>query len=82
MSRLRLMVRGGHIRALYSDALLPTLRRLGTPVVTRASHVEPNDEGGWSADMAPVDGPVLGSFATRGEALSAEVAWLHEHRGL
>ena len=31
---------------------------------------------GWWADMSPVDGPVLGPFATRHTALHAEKEWL------
>jgi hypothetical protein len=43
-----------------------------------------NGEGdvGWEADMSPVNGPVLGPFATRGAALTAEVTWLKTRRGL
>jgi hypothetical protein len=48
----------------------------GDAKVTRASHVEPNPAGGWGADMAPVNGPMLGPFKLRSEALSAEVAYL------
>ena len=33
----------------------------------------------WWADMLPMNGPVLGPFATRSLALKAEVLWLHEH---
>jgi hypothetical protein len=41
--------------------------------------VEPTDDGKWTADMAPSDGPILGPFVTRAEALDAESDWLHEH---
>jgi hypothetical protein len=51
---------------------------LGCTTISRASHVEPC-EGGWSADMSPVDGPVLTGFAKRSQALAAEVAWLEEN---
>ncbi len=33
----------------------------------------------WWADLLPSNGPVLGPFDTRTEALDAEVAWLREH---
>ena len=33
----------------------------------------------WWADMLPMNGPVLGPFDTRSQALVAEVAWLEEH---
>ncbi len=51
-------------------------------VITRASHVEPGPDGGWTADMAPVGGGVLGPFPRRADALQAEQAWLRQERGL
>jgi hypothetical protein len=33
----------------------------------------------WWADMLPMNGPVLGPFATRSEALQAEMVWIDEH---
>ena len=68
----------GTIRFIYSDALQPMLE-LGQPTVRRASHVEPTDTGRWTADLSPVDGPVLGPFALRKQALEAEIAWLASH---
>ena len=44
------------------------------------SHVEPDREGYWWADMEPVEGPVLGPFKNRTEALGAERGWLLERR--
>jgi hypothetical protein len=67
----------GEIRYIYNDALLG-LAGLGKSTVKRASHVEPC-EGGWQADLGPVDGPILGPFETRGEALQHEVDWLLQH---
>ncbi len=64
----------GTVRCLYSEDL--DLAALGSQVIRRASHVEPCPTGQWWADMGPVDGPVLGPYATRSEALAAEVAWL------
>ena len=52
---------------------------LGKLQITRASHVEPDSDGNWWADMGPVGGPVLGPFGTRGEALQAERGWLLGH---
>ena len=46
--------------------------------ITRASHVEPDRNGFWWADMGPVGGPVLGPFKNRTEALQAETAQLSE----
>ena len=54
----------------------PCLRALGKLQITRASHVEPDSDGNWWADMGPSGGPVLGPFGTRGEALAAERRWL------
>ena len=66
----------GTTLAIYDEAI--DLHTLGTTSITRASHVEPDDSGQWSADI--VDGPTLGPFTRRSEALAAEVAWLTEHR--
>jgi len=68
----------GSLQAVYDDRLLPLLEDADHEE-RRASHVEPlRAGGGWSADMAPVGGPVLGPFATRAAALAAERAWLAE----
>ena len=67
----------GQIRFIYNDDLLD-LTRQGKTKIQRASHVEPC-EGGWQADMSPVDGPVLGPYITRAEALHHEVDWLLAH---
>ena len=64
----------GTIRAVYAEAI--DLGVLGHLVISRASHVEPNDSGRWLADLTPVAGPVLGPFDLRSEALEAERAWL------
>lgn len=63
----------GSARCIYDEAL--DLRELGKLQITRASHVEPDAEGYWWADMGPVDGPVLGPFRSRTEALRAERGW-------
>jgi hypothetical protein len=65
---------GGGVRCIYDETL--DLRALGKLQITRASHVEPDSDGNWWADIAPVGGPVLGPFGTRGEALLAERGWL------
>ncbi len=64
----------GVARCIYDDAL--DLREIGKLKITRASHVEPDAEGYWWADMGPVEGPVLGPFRSRSEALGAERGWL------
>jgi hypothetical protein len=68
---------GGRVRCLYGETL--DLNLLGRLSIQRGSHVEPNVAGQWTADLSPVDGPKLGPFATRSEALSAEEKWLLEH---
>ena len=64
----------GTIRAVYAEAI--DLGVLGHLVISRASHVEPNDSGRWLVDLTPVAGPVLGPFDLRSEALEAEQVWL------
>ena len=64
----------GTIRAVYAEAI--DLGVLGNLVISRASHVEPDERGRWLADLTPVAGPVLGPFDLRSEALEAEQAWL------
>jgi hypothetical protein len=68
----------GTARCLYSDEI--KLGAIGPLDIRRASHVEPDDQGRWIADLSPVAGPQLGPFETRAEALTAEATWLDEHR--
>ena len=65
---------GGGVRCVYGEEL--DLREIGKLQITRASHVEPDRDGFWWADMGPVDGPVLGPYRSRSEALEAERGWL------
>jgi len=67
---------GGDVRCVYGEEL--DLREIGKMQITRASHVEPDRDGFWWADMGPVDGPVLGPYGSRSEALGAERGWLVE----
>jgi hypothetical protein len=67
----------GTIRAVYSEEI--DLSALGHSVIARASNVEPDKQGLWHADMTPVEGPVLGPFQKRSEALVAELCWLETH---
>ena len=64
----------GVARCIYDEAL--DLREIGKLQITRASHVEPDGDGFWWADMGPVDGPVLGPYGSRSAALGAERGWL------
>jgi hypothetical protein len=65
------------IRGIYGEEI--ALGALGPPRISRASHVEPDENGRWLADLSPVGGPVLGPYDKRNEALVAEVAWLEEN---
>jgi hypothetical protein len=69
--------RQGQIRCLYEEAL--DLRTLGKPTLARASHVEPDSDGHWWADLSPVSGPRLGPFPRRSAALACERDWLGRH---
>jgi hypothetical protein len=64
----------GLVRCIYGEEL--DLREIGRLQITRASHVEPDAEGYWWADMGPSGGPVLGPYGSRTEALGAERGWL------
>ncbi len=65
---------GGDVRCIYDEAL--DLREIGKLQITQASHVEPDRDGFWWADMGPIDGPVLGPYGSRTEALRAARGWL------
>jgi hypothetical protein len=67
----------GTVRFVYAEAL--DLSGLGALTITRASQVEPDADGQWWSDLAPVQGPRLGPFGRRSEALAAEGAWLAAH---
>jgi hypothetical protein len=67
----------GRVRGIYGEAI--DLAALGPIRISRASHVEPDEEGRWLADLAPVGGPVLGPYQRRSDALEAELAWLEEN---
>jgi len=65
----------GDLHCIYSEAI--DLHLLGKPNITRASHVEPDSSGRWIAAL--VDGPTLGPFNKRTDALAAEVQWLRDN---
>ena len=70
----------GQIQCVYDEAI--DLSVLGRLAITRASHVEPNADGQWIADLSPVGGPCLGPFRHRSEALNAERLWLEVSQSL
>ena len=65
----------GTTRMVFDDRF--NIRGLGVLKIKRGSHVEPTTDGRWTADLSPVDGPILGPFDKRKEAIHAEVAWLN-----
>lgn len=67
----------GNVRCVYNERI--DLSSIGKLAITRASHVEPDTDGAWIADMMPVAGPKLGPFAKRSEALAAETTWLRDN---
>jgi hypothetical protein len=69
-----LVLPSGSVRAIYAEDI--DLGVLGHAVIRRASHVEPDAQGRWIADLTPVSGPVLGPFVQRSQALQAEERWL------
>ena len=64
----------GLLMFIYDDEL-HALQGLGNAQIARASHVEPTPLG-WTADMSPSGGGLLGPFAKRTEAIGAEVNWI------
>ena len=75
---MKLLVKpDGTVRAIYDETI--DLAVLGQVTITRASHVEADEQGRWHADLSPVNGPVLGPFDRQSEALRAERAWLERH---
>ncbi len=64
----------GSVRMIYSELL--EAYALGDVSIQRVSHVEPDEQGYWFADMHPIDGPKLGPYLARSAAIAAEVEWL------
>jgi len=75
---ISLLVRpDGHVQCVYGEEI--DLAAIGVVRIARASHVEPDAQGRWWADLTPVSGPVLGPFGRRSDALAAEHTWLEGH---
>lgn len=68
----------GQVQFIWDDRLRKLFDE-GEGTITRASHVEPTTDGLWTADLSPVEGPTLGPFDTRKEALAAEISWLENN---
>ncbi len=74
----KIVVKDGKVIFIYEETVAKMFESLGFKFdnCQRVSNVEP--EGNvWYADMKPVNGPKLGPFDTRKEALDAEVAWVN-----
>ena len=67
----------GGVRCIYDEEI--DLSALGRVRIRRGSFVEPDDDGRWFADLAVSDGPRLGPFERRSDALDAEHRWLIEN---
>lgn len=71
----------GTIRFIYDDSL-KWLSSESNIFLKRASHIEANvndNKVEWFADLSPVNGPLLGPFASREESIEAEKHWLHKY---
>ena len=67
----------GSVRCVYGETV--DLHALGNLNIARGSHVEPDSNGLWFADLSPVSGRCLGPFSKRSDALTAETDWLEEN---
>ena len=67
----------GSGKCVYGEEI--DLAAIGLLEIHRGSHVEPDAKGCWSCDLSPVNGPTLGPFHSRSEALAIEQTWLIEH---
>jgi hypothetical protein len=67
----------GLVRCVYDEMF--DLSILGYIRIQRGSHMEPDANGQWWADLAPVSGPKLGPFERRSLALEAEREWLERN---
>jgi hypothetical protein len=72
-----LIAPNGGVRCVYDESI--DLNSFGQMSIQRGSHVEPTPNGQWTADLSPVNGPLLGPFVSRTDALNAEVTWLRDH---
>jgi hypothetical protein len=67
----------GVVRCVYGEDF--DLTTLGRLTIRRGSHVEPDEQGRWWANLSPVQGPRLGPFMQRSQALDAERTWLEQN---
>jgi hypothetical protein len=69
----------GSVEFIYSDELRQILEQNGVLKIARASHVEPGIDNKWYADLSLINGPKLGPFEERMQALTAEFSWIEEN---
>ena len=75
---MQILIQGnGALRCVYDEAI--DLTQFGLLKIKRGSYVEPDDHGSWTADLSVLNGPALGPFRLRSEALNAERQWLESH---
>ena len=68
----------GYLHSIYNEDI--NLVELGKLNITRASYVEPDENGQWFADMSPLQkGVKLGPFKLRSLALQAEREWINNY---
>lgn len=68
----------GNLHSIYNEDI--NLVELGKLNITRASYVEPDENGQWFADMSPLQKDVkLGPFKLRSLALQAEREWINNY---
>ncbi len=67
----------GQARTVYQEHV--DLSALGSPHIQRASHVEPDAQGRWWADLGLVGGPMLGPHEKRKDAVVAEIVWIQRN---
>ena len=66
----------GVLIGIYDDSF--DYGAFGRPQIRLASRVEPDGDGRWFADMTLSDGPILGPFDKRYEAIDAELEFLND----
>jgi len=65
----------GILIGIYDDSL--DYGKFGKHRIRRVSYVEPDEQGRWFADMTLSEGPILGPFDKRHEAITAELEFLN-----
>lgn len=82
---IKILIKGGKLITLYDDEVARELQKdlKATAEIKRVSHVEPvpgertNIE--FTADLSPIQGPILTGFPTYKEAVNAEIEWIQKN---